>query len=89
MTSKFTIKSINVIGSWGYNLPSNKDCTICRGSLNITSSTNQDKFIDSKILTGICGHSYHDDCIKSWLNYHNHCPICSNLWQVAQTNIII
>jgi RING-box protein 1 len=78
--SKFTINSVRLLNSWGYNLSSNTDCTICRCNLNTSSLYNQDKGIDSIIADGICGHSFHDECIKPWINKNKHCPICSAVW---------
>jgi hypothetical protein len=86
MTSKFTINNIKIIGVSSYNLPYNEDCTICRNNLNINSIYNQDKGIDSKIAIGICGHSYHEECINGWINVNTTCPICVNQWK---TNKVI
>ena len=85
MTSKFIINDIKIIGISLYNLPFNNECPICRNNLNNTSIYNQDKGIDSKILIGMCGHSYHEECISGWLNARNtHCPLCSKQWQCNQ-----
>lgn len=78
--SKFTINNIKILSSWGYNLQSNTDCTICRCSLNTQSLYYQDKGIDSNIVSGICGHSFHNECIKPWIEKNTHCPICSAIW---------
>lgn len=78
--SKFTINRVRLLNTWGYNLPSNTDCTICRCNLNTPSLYNQDKGVDSIIVDGICGHSFHDECIKPWINKNKHCPICSSVW---------
>jgi hypothetical protein len=84
MTSPFDIKSINLFSSWVYNLPKNTDCTICRCNLNVSSLYNQEKGIESIVVTGICDHSFHYDCIKPWVDQNNHCPICSVKWQYQQ-----
>ena len=80
MSSKFQINKIKMFSSWGYNLPSNTDCTICRCNLNTNSIYYQDKGIDSIISEGTCGHSFHYECIKPWVSKNNHCPICSTTW---------
>ena len=78
---KFTINNINIIGTYGYNLPNNTDCTICRCSLNESSIYNQEKGIDSIVVIGSCGHSFHQECINPWISDRNkHCPICSKIW---------
>lgn len=80
MSKKFQVNSIKIFSSWGYNLPSNTDCTICRCSLNTNSLYYQDKGIDSCIVEGTCGHSFHYECINPWVEKNKHCPICSSVW---------
>ena len=78
--SKFVVKDIKILTSWGYNLPTNIECTICRCNLNTNSLYNQDKCEDSIIVRGTCNHSFHDECIRPWIKTNNHCPICSQNW---------
>lgn len=80
MANKFIINDIKILSCWNYNLPSNKDCTICRNNLNEPSLYNSDKGIDSKILKGICTHTFHEECIFPWVNKHKTCPICFSIW---------
>ena len=82
--SRFIIESINIISNWGYNLKTNTDCTICRCSLDTASLYNQDKGIDSKIITGICGHTFHEECINPWIHKNTNCPICSLKWVTSK-----
>ncbi|KAF8012883.1 hypothetical protein BT93_I0907 [Corymbia citriodora subsp. variegata] len=32
----------------------------------------------------VCGHGYHESCIKEWLSKHRHCPLCRTLVRVGQ-----
>ncbi len=34
--------------------------------------------IGENVVTISCTHSFHTDCIREWLNSHNHCPICKH-----------
>ncbi len=86
MSNPFTVKSVNLFSSWVYNLPKNHDCTICRCNLNIPSLYNQEKGIDSFVVTGVCGHSFHNECIKPWVDKNKHCPLCSQVWQFSPFN---
>ena len=74
--SKFIINDIKLINSWAYNLSTNVDCTICRCNLNINSIYNLEKGLDSKIKKGICGHTFHEECIDMWIKNNKYCPIC-------------
>jgi RING-box protein 1 len=80
MSSKFVINDIKILSSWGFNLPSNTDCTICRNNLNTKSLYNQDNISEHVILRGSCGHSFHNDCINPWVSKHKTCPICFADW---------
>lgn len=77
---KFQINSIKILSSWGYNFPTNTDCTICRCNLNTNSIYHQDKGLDSQVVEGVCGHSFHYECIGPWVDKNKHCPICSAEW---------
>lgn len=84
MTSPFVINSINMFSSWTFNLPKNHECTICRCSLNGPSLYNQDKGMDSYVVSGVCQHSFHYECIKPWVDKNKYCPLCSQVWQYQQ-----
>lgn len=81
MEEPIKIKSINLFSSWVYNLPKNTDCTICRCNLNLSSLYNQEKGIDSYVVSGACNHSFHYECIKPWVEKNHYCPICFSEWQ--------
>lgn len=74
--NKFIIDDIKIIGGWKYILPSNTECSICRASLNSNSLLNNDD-TESNIVTGLCSHTFHEECIKPWLKNNKHCPLCS------------
>ena len=86
LKSPFKIKEINMSSTWVYNIPKNNDCTICRCNLNTPSLYNQEKGIDSYVVSGKCLHSFHQECIKPWVDKNSHCPICSSVWQYNKTN---
>ena len=83
--NKFKINKITLLSSWCYNLKNNTECTICRNNLNHNSIYAEEKGNDSFVVSGMCGHSFHNECIDSWLKpnndfINNHCPICSTKW---------
>ena len=84
-SSKFTINNAKFLTSWSYNLQANTDCTICRCNLNTNSLYNQDKCIESILATGMCGHTFHKECIDPWIIKNKHCPICFTAWVNKKT----
>jgi hypothetical protein len=84
----FEITGIKLVGSYIFNLPKNEDCTICRNSLHCASIYNQEKGLDSYIVSGVCGHSYHNECIKAWVDKNKYCPICFEKWESIKSNKI-
>jgi RING-box protein 1 len=80
MESKFKIIKMNLITSSFYDLEKNTDCTICRCNLNENSLHSKDKGVESIIVTGVCGHSFHHECISPWIRNQPSCPICSSQW---------
>jgi hypothetical protein len=79
MAAKFPIIDAKLFSGWSLNLPTNTDCTICRNNLNENSLYNIGG-ADSKIVEGICCHSFHFECIENWVAKNKRCPICSNVW---------
>lgn len=79
--SKFEIIEAKLISTWRYILEKNSDCAICFSSLSSQSVSDIHKGIDSKIVIGKCGHSYHEACITPWLRENDRCPLCSIKWE--------
>ena len=82
----FSIKKINILSSWVFNLPKNTECTICRCNLNGPSLYNQEKGLESYVVSGLCQHSYHNECIKPWVDKNKLCPICFQKWELIPIN---
>ncbi len=71
------INNMNIISSWSYISDKNTECTICRQSINNNSVYAIEKGFKSEVSNGMCGHIFHNECIKPWLNMNKRCPICS------------
>jgi len=84
LISPFKIKQFNISSTWVYNVPTNTDCTICRCNLSTPSIYNQEKGIDSYVVSGDCLHSFHQECIKPWVDKNKSCPICSKNWNYSK-----
>ncbi|KAF8012881.1 hypothetical protein BT93_I0905 [Corymbia citriodora subsp. variegata] len=37
----------------------------------------------------VCGHGYHESCIKEWLSKHQHCMLCRALVRVGQATSVM
>ena len=80
----FEINHMKVFSTWSYKDMLNKDCTICRQSLNNASIYNKEKGILKSQLQsniGVCNHTFHQECITPWLQQYHRCPNCSQPWK--------
>jgi hypothetical protein len=50
----------------------------------LSSLYNQEKGIDSYVVSGACNHSFHYECIKPWVEKNKYCPICFQKWEFAK-----
>ena len=74
------INDMKIITSSSYITKHNTDCIICHQSINSDSIYSKKNGKHSIISSGICGHMFHDECIKLWLSTNNKCPICLNIY---------
>ena len=51
-------------------------CSICLENIDKVNESNK-----------LCGHIFHTECINSWLNTHNTCPLCRTKIVNDSTNI--
>lgn len=83
----YEINDMKIFATWSHKNSYNTDCTICRQPLNNHSIYEKDKSqYFSNVVMNSCGHSFHKECIKSWLSDNNHCPNCSTKWTTPYTD---
>lgn len=49
-------------------------CTVCMEALDTCTPTNED---GGRMV--LCGHVYHERCIRQWVSLHNSCPLCRTI----------
>jgi hypothetical protein len=54
-------------------LTGTEDCSVCIDGLSVLHPSS------AKVLVTPCGHLFHADCIKMWLNSSDVCPLCKRL----------
>jgi hypothetical protein len=84
-SDRFTITGINTVNTFILKLNDNKTkknldlkCIICQGFINESSPNYIDVNKESDVVTGLCGHSFHHDCIMLWTNHNEICPLCTD-----------
>ncbi|KAF8819324.1 ring box protein 1 family protein [Cardiosporidium cionae] len=90
---RFTIKAWSAVGLWSWDIKTD-NCSICRNFIMepcIDCQTNEvepeNRTSDScPTVTGACNHSFHEHCIKRWLERRYTCPLDNNPWQSKQSS---
>lgn len=55
----------------------NSLCVICQNKLGAESTI---------VSSYACSHAYHLECIQTWLEQNNNCPLCSQTWKFQTDN---
>lgn len=93
---RFIIMQYFASATWNWFIFTDR-CAICRNDLNEPSIDYQLEFfkmlncenssacLDSQSIgIGKCNHSYHLDCIETWLNDNLICPLCFAEWEYSK-----
>jgi uncharacterized CHY-type Zn-finger protein len=76
----FEITHANIFAVSMYNIKGSCDCTICKQNLNSNSIGYEEEGKTSEIVNGLCSHSFHAECIETWIKENKDCPICRKPW---------
>jgi hypothetical protein len=61
-----TIKNLKIITTMKEHVDKHKECAVCK--VEYTEG--------EEVILLPCDHLFHSECIKTWLQMHNTCPIC-------------
>ena len=84
-TWNITFETVRPKFYWEWKLPYGNSCAICRNSVMELSAKTNDRTVCAPVV-GVCGHTFHKDCITSWINTRNNnkCPVCKQNWQIKK-----
>jgi RING-box protein 1 len=85
---KYQMQSVNLVCTWRFGAGFIDTCAICKASLYEASLDCQAHNIEDTsndgwhIANGTCGHAYHYDCIKKFVERGiTNCPTCNAAWE--------
>ena len=84
-TWNITFETVRPKFHWEWKLPYGNSCAICRNSVMELSAKTNDRTVCAPVV-GVCGHTFHKDCITSWINtrHNTKCPVCKQNWQIKK-----
>ena len=85
---QFSIKKLNLITLWKYNVDE-EVCSICKcGLQEMCPECSLGTIAEDTcyIVHGVCCHAFHAHCIESWLQKNKACPICHKVWEIAKSS---
>ena len=67
--------------------PQNLICKLRCGQQDLVCSICQEDMIEGNVVLKLaCRHAYHGDCVQTWLDTHNTCPMCRHEMPVLTIN---
>merc|ERR1719186_182664 len=82
-TARVRVIKWQAVAQWRWN-DVGDTCAICRNSLMepsimyLADPDSQSAVKGQQIAVGVCGHSFHLDCIEKWLLTRQACPLCGH-----------
>ncbi|KAK4162307.1 RING finger domain-protein [Cladorrhinum sp. PSN259] len=83
---KVKIKKWNAVATWRWDIPDDDVCGICQVHFDGTCPACKYPGDDCKLLSGKCGHNFHEHCILEWIKQEsakNQCPMCRQPFEWA------
>lgn len=75
-------KSAHLFGEWKFNFKQDI-CVICRNLLTESTELSYDYTkLYCSVVSGKCGHQFHESCINKWTREYNYrCAMCNKKWE--------
>lgn len=81
---KVRIKRWHGVTHWTWNCGEEEDvCGICQSAYEGVAPGGKFPGDECPVVWGNCGHSFHLQCITTWLATRSTCPMCRSEWEFA------
>ena len=78
---KVKIKRWHGVAKWSWGCGEGEVCGICQSAFEGVAPGAKFPGDECPVVWGVCGHSFHLQCVSTWLQGRNTCPICRREWE--------
>lgn len=81
---KVKIKRFHAVARWTWNCGDGEVCGICHSAFEGVAPGVKYPGDECPVVWGKCGHSFHLQCLSTWLSSRGTCPMCRKDWEFAE-----
>lgn len=86
---KVSIKRYHAVAKWTWNAGQDEVCGICQSPFEGVAPGVKYPGDECPVVWGKCGHSFHLQCVSTWLTTRNTCPICRRDWEFGNEKEVV